>query len=418
MKFGKSILAASVFMTSAAYGACPAGTTQVSEKVCKLSGTYTSDLLLTNVNTYLLSGGVFIGKDLTDSASLTIQAGTTVKGESGRDYLVISRGSKILATGNATSPVVFTSDKKTRGGWGGLVINGRAPINGCDAALCEAEGEGSTGLYGGLDVNDNSGVLQYVRIEYAGYQITPDNELNGIAFQGVGNGTLVENVQVHMAADDGMEFFGGTVRVKNIVITGARDDSFDWVNGWTGRGQFIVIKQYDDEGNNGIEADNLSSNANSTPRSNPVLSNVTLLGTSSDAAKGGYGMLLRRGTSINLHNSVVKGFKDGCLDIDDAATFEVAQSDEFAMSSVVFSCDTVAEYEDGDLFNTVDFFEALPNNLSMTTVPTDEKDYIFVNADSMTAATRLRDRWFQRTDYVGAVESADADWTKKWTVGL
>ena len=409
------MFAAGFLSASAAMAACPTGTTEVSANVCKVEGVYQTDLLLTNENTYLLSGGVFIGNDAGAQASLTIEAGTTLKGESGRDYLVVSRGSQIIAEGTADAPIVFTSDNQQRGGWGGLVINGYAPINGCDTGVCQAEGEGSTGLYGGSDPADNSGVLKYVRVEYAGYQISPDNELNGIAFQGVGNRTVVENVQVHMAADDGMEFFGGTVRVKNIVVTGARDDSLDWVNGWQGKGQYILVKQYDDEGNNGIEADNLKKNTSATPRSNPTLSNVTILGTLSEAAKGGSGILLRRGTSINLYNSIVRGFRKGCLDLDDAETFSVAQTDEFVINSVVFSCGKIALIEEGDAFDTVEFFKDQRNNKVLNIV---SSGYIFDNAEDMTRATRIRDSWFERTRYVGAVKDAASDWTKGWTVGL
>lgn len=415
MRIVSSMFAAGFLSASAAMAACPTGTTEVSANVCKVEGVYQTDLLLTNENTYLLSGGVFIGNDAGAQASLTIEAGTTLKGESGRDYLVVSRGSQIIAEGTADAPIVFTSDNQQRGGWGGLVINGYAPINGCDTGVCQAEGEGSTGLYGGSDPADNSGVLKYVRVEYAGYQISPDNELNGIAFQGVGNRTVVENVQVHMAADDGMEFFGGTVRVKNIVVTGARDDSLDWVNGWQGKGQYILVKQYDDEGNNGIEADNLKKNTSATPRSNPTLSNVTILGTLSEAAKGGSGILLRRGTSINLYNSIVRGFRKGCLDLDDAETFSVAQTDEFVINSVVFSCGKIALIEEGDAFDTVEFFKDQRNNKVLNIV---SSGYIFDNAEDMTRATRIRDSWFERTRYVGAVKDAASDWTKGWTVGL
>lgn len=415
MRFTKALLAASAISATASMASCPTGTIEVSEKKCKVSGTYLTELLLTNDNTYLLSGGVFIGNDAGERGTLTIEAGTTIKGESGRDYLVVSRGSQIFAEGTAEAPIVFTSDKKARGGWGGLVINGYAPINGCDTGVCQAEGEGSTGLYGGNEPADNSGVLKYVRVEYAGYQISPDNELNGIAFQGVGNRTLVENVQVHMAADDGMEFFGGTVRVKNIVVTGARDDSFDWTTGWHGKGQFILIKQYDDEANNGIEADSLKKNMAASPRSNPTLSNVTILGTMSETPKGGSGMLLRRGTSINLFNSVVAGFRKGCLDIDDTETFRISQSTDFKMQAVVFGCEKTALVEAGDPFDTVDFFKAQRQNV-VAAISTE--DYILPNATDITRSIRVRDAWFENTRFIGAVKDNSSDWTKGWTVGL
>ena len=174
---------------------------------------------------------------------------------------------------------MFTSDQlegqKARGDWGGLIINGNAPINGCDEDLCSAEGEGSTGLYGGDNTEDNSGTLRYVRVEYAGTQFSEDNELNGIAFQGVGSGTTVEYIQVHMNADDGVEFYGGSVNVKYVVLTGIGDDSMDWTDGWNGKAQFVLAKQASDDGDNGIEADNNKANNDFEPRSNPTLANMT-----------------------------------------------------------------------------------------------------------------------------------------------
>lgn len=213
---------------------------------------------------------------------LTIEPGTQIFGEtSSKAFLVIRRGSKIQAVGTKAAPIVFTSSKaagaRARGD-GGVVINGRAPINGCDAAPCVAEGEGGTGLYGGANAADDSGTLRYVRVEFGGFPITEDNELNGIAFQGVGSGTDVDHIQIHMAKDDGIEFFGGTASAKFILTTGVSDDNIDWTDGWTGKLQFAVAQQYEDTGDNGIEADNNGDNNAALPRSSPTLSNLTLIG--------------------------------------------------------------------------------------------------------------------------------------------
>jgi len=180
------------------------------DNVCVLSGVIEEDTLLTADNQYILSGGVFIGNDI-DPVTLTIEPGTTLYGESATDgFLSIRRNAQIIAEGTAEAPIVFTSSKepgsRARGDWGGLIINGNAPINACaddGADFCEALGEGGTGFYGGTDPEDSSGVLKYVRVEFAGTLISPDNELNGIAFLGVGSGTEVDFVQVHMNADDG-----------------------------------------------------------------------------------------------------------------------------------------------------------------------------------------------------------------------
>ena len=271
---------------------------------CILQGTYIDDLTLTADKAYILRGGVFIGDDETETV-LTIEPGTKIYGESATDgMLIIRRGSKIMAEGTADAPIVMTSSKnpgsRARGDWGGLIINGRAPINACDddagTEACEAYGEGATGWYGGNQADDNSGVLKYVRIEFAGTLVSPDNELNGIAFQGVGSNTVVDHVQVHMNADDGIEFFGGTVDVKHIVVTGVGDDSLDWTDGWAGSAQYVILHQHDDNGDNGIEADNNGENNDASPRSMPVLSNFTIIGSpESDASD--LGILVREGTA-------------------------------------------------------------------------------------------------------------------------
>ena len=255
---------------------CPDG-------VCILSGTILDDTTLTAENLYLLRGGVFVGNDA-DETVLTIEPGTQIYGETSTDgMLVIRRHSKLIAEGTAEAPIVFTSSKspgsRARGDWGGLILNGLAPINRCADVEgdCQAFGEGGTGWYGGGDPADDSGSLKYVRVEFAGTLISPDNELNGIAFQGVGSGTTVDYVQVHMNDDDGVEFFGGTVNAKHVLVTGVGDDGIDWTDGWIGKLQYAVVQQFDDTSDNGIEADNQDLDNTALPRSSPTLSNVTLV---------------------------------------------------------------------------------------------------------------------------------------------
>jgi hypothetical protein len=355
---------------------------------------------------------VFIGQDGGRATVLNIQAGTTIKGESGADYLVISRGSRIEANGTKAAPIVFTSDRQVRGGWGGLVINGKAPINGCASGVCEAEGEGSTGMYGGSLADDNSGTLRFVRVEYAGFQITPENELNGIAFQGVGSGTTVENVQVFMAADDGVEFFGGTVNARNLVVVGARDDSMDWVNGWTGKVQFAVVKQLDDEANNGIEADNLQANAGALPRSLPQIANLTLIGTTGGAAKGGDGILLRRGSGLRLYNSIITGFKNSCLNFDDAGTFN---GDNLTMEGTVIFCGKNYDEQPADPFSISQWFLAGASNVVKNP---GMNGAVSPQSQVLTTPVTPADFFFEEVDFVGGIRSSAQDWTKGWTKGL
>ena len=290
----------------------------------------TKNITLTSDKQWLIKGGVFVGDDKAETV-LTIEAGTTVYGDtSSKAFMVIRRGSKIEAAGTKDAPIVFTSSKapgsRAPGDWGGLVINGKAVVNGCDNLPCESEGEGGSGKYGGSDDADNSGTLKYVRVEFAGHPITEDNELNGIAFQGVGSGTTIEYVQVHMAADDGVEFFGGAAQFKYVLTTGISDDNLDWTDGWRGKGQFFVAQQRDDMGDNGIEADNNGDANDTTPRSQPTLANITLIG-SPDSKTSDMGLLLREGTGANIYNALVLGWNDTCLDIDHTSTFSNANSD-------------------------------------------------------------------------------------------
>lgn len=424
-----------ILMTLSNVYACPTGTAKTNviaegKEVCSLTGRYISDLVLTNGYSYQLKGGVFIGNDNKDNSNLTIQAGTKIYGATGADFLVITRGSKILAQGTESSPIVFTakSDNQQRGSWGGIIINGNAPINCKSQSLrfCEAEGEGSTGIYGGSDAIDNSGVLKYVRVEYAGYEITPENELNGIAFQGVGAGTLVDYVQVHMNADDGIEFFGGTVNVRHIVLTANKDDSLDWTSGWRGKAQYVLIKQATDEGNNGIEADNLKSPMNADPRSNPTLLNVTMIG-SQTAKKGGAGILLRRGTGVKIYNSVITGFKKGGLDVDDIETFRNghAYSDSDNLPGVHI---TNSVFDNNVNFITDEGEE----DLSLWILKGMDLDILFgleaarvepivmsdntVEVEMEAVLPEDEEGFFDEVDFIGAVSPYEKDWSLGWTI--
>ncbi|HXV64361.1 MAG TPA: hypothetical protein VEK15_26920, partial [Vicinamibacteria bacterium] len=337
--------------------------------VVRVSGTISSDTTWTANNVYVLQGAVFV-----DNAALRIEAGTRIIGESASNgTLVIARSGQIFAEGRADAPIVMTSDQpvgsRARADWGGLIINGDAPLN---VPGGEAFGEGDTGVYGGTNPDDSSGVLRYVRVEYAGTEFSPDNELNGIAFQGVGRGTIVEFVQVHFNKDDGLEFFGGTVDVKYAVCTGIGDDSFDWTEGWQGRGQFWIGQQYGDDADQGIEADNNAENNDLEPRANPRLYNLTLIGDPDFdlGSESDIGILLREGTAATIKNSIVMGFKETGLDINDPATFTVAADGGIVLESMIFFRNNPNFSEDGDddpapPFTTRSFAERSPNVVVM-----------------------------------------------------
>ncbi len=305
----------------------------------------TTDLRLTADNVWLLDGPVFIGDDENETV-LTIDPGTTVFGGNG-SFLLIQRASKLMAEGTAAAPIVLTSAKEvgTRGAsdWGGLVINGRAPINNGDAADGSAPGEVDTGRYGGNLPTDSSGVIRYLRVEFAGNKVDAENELNGIAFQGVGSGTTVEFIQAHMSSDDGFEFFGGTVQAKYIVVTGADDDSIDWTGGWTGGLQFVAVQQLAASGleaERGIEGDNLEGNNSATPFSNPTLSNLTLIARPDNPSDG---IVFRRGTQGALHNSVITGFGGACISVASSQTEDNVADNSLIVDNLVHDCGSAIE---------------------------------------------------------------------------
>lgn len=422
---------------------CPAGTLSTGDvvsgkSICSVTGTLISNVRLNSNFIYQLEGPVFVGEDqggdpaspLADASAaiLTIDAGTTIFGASGTDYLVVSRGSQIRSNGTATAPVNFTSRDEVfdtanlatdRAKWGGLVINGRAPINDCiDAtaaggtAQCEKSGEGSSGLFGGNSDTDNSGNLFYTRVSFAGNLINDEDELNGIAFQGVGNGTQVDYIQVHNNADDGVEFFGGTVNVKHVVLTGNGDDSMDWTDGWTGKAQYVLIDQADDAGDRAIEGDNRSSNNTLLPRSNPTVSNFTFVG----GAAGDSGMVIRAGTSGRFLNGLITLFQDAGVDIDDTET--AAQDIQF--DSMIVVGNTANLETDGDAGDAAQAaaFAAGANNITVGTTSVADEQYVPAAGDTTTPATdpSTIDPFFDSVDYVGAVKDASDTWYQGWTL--
>ncbi|MFZ4738670.1 MAG: hypothetical protein ACOYM9_22130 [Bradymonadia bacterium] len=270
-------------------------------RVCFLSGDYTgAAYTMTADTTWILQGRVAFGDDERET-QLTVQAGTTVLGEVGNGaHLLVRRASRIVAEGRPDAPIVFTSlapaGGRARGDWGGVILHGRAPINGCpdQSVECIADAPTSTGPYGGDLPDDDSGSLRYVRIEFAGAATGPDTNLNGLTLNGVGRGTRIEHVHLHSSADDGLEIYGGTVDLRHVFVSGAADDGLAWHDGWSGRAQFLVVQGYADVADNGLEAENNAADHDALPRSNPTLSQVTLVGSPAPLSSGD-AILLRRG---------------------------------------------------------------------------------------------------------------------------
>ena len=312
-----------------------------------LSGTYTSNITIgpSVCDAFLLQGGVFIGESGGNTgATLFIEPGTTIYGDpASAAFLAIQQGSYISANGTPDAPIVFTSAQaegaRARSDWGGIIINGRAPINNCsdgtsEVVGCTAESEGDAGTYGGDQPDDFSGSMRYVRIEFGGSEISPENEVNGLALAGVGRGTTISHIQVHMNKDDGIEFFGGTVNADHLVITGAGDDSLDWTDGWTGSASHVCIEHFSDDGDRGIEADNNGDENNALPRSAPTLSYVSLVG----AGESRTGMTIREGTAVSVSHLAAAGFDKGCLDVDNDATYDQVDDGLTTFSASVLGC--------------------------------------------------------------------------------
>ncbi|MDR1407484.1 MAG: hypothetical protein LBJ23_05495 [Tannerella sp.] len=288
-----------------------------------------SDMTLKYPNTYNLKGFVYVPSGVT----LTIEPGVIIKGEkSTQGTLIVERGGKIMAQGTKERPIVFTSAQapgsRKPGDWGGLILLGKAPNNMGEQTI---EG-GVRSNHGGTDPNDNSGVLSYVRVEFAGIEYSTDNEINGITFGSVGSGTKVDHLQVSCSGDDSFEWFGGTVNAKYLVAYHGWDDDFDTDNGFSGKIQFALgmrdPQTGDKSASNGFESDNNANGSATAPYTGAVFASVSLFGpvASPDSytdragvngstvdARFQAALHLRRNTQLSLFNSVITAFPVGII---------------------------------------------------------------------------------------------------------
>lgn len=338
---------------------------------------------------YKLTGALIVqsGGKLTVKPGVVIEATPYRDGEEIR-YIAVAQGGQIFAEGTKEKPVIFTSTNKTQQAWGGVVVCGKAPINKGNTANAEVSGL----PYGGTQVDDNSGIIKYARIEYSGYSYSSDKEFNGLSMFGVGAGTTIEYVQVHEGSDDGFEWFGGTVNTKYLVSTSNEDDLFDWTEGWKGTNEYWYGKEAANKGNRGIEADNNSNNHLAGPISNPTIKNLTLIGRGASSSEP-QALKLRVGTKATMDNVYLSNWSVG-IDIE---------HDE-----------SIGYITDGSLkISNVKFENITTKSKGTKTVPQGSPE------GTKGAVVEVSAAFTENNAATGAgAGSATPEWAKGWTVGI
>ena len=425
--------------------ACPVAPTPI-----VVSGSITANTTWTNNNIYLLQGFVFVES----GATLTIQPGTIIKGDqASKGTLTIKQGARIDARGTAAQPIVFTSNQpagsRARGDWGGVIIAGRATQNipGTAAqALPKIEG-GLTPdtFFGGTDDADNSGTMQYVRIEFPGVAFTTDNEINGLTLAGVGSGTTLDHIQVSYSGDDSFEWFGGSVNAKYLITFRGIDDEWDTDNGFHGKVQFGVALRdpnvADASGSNGFESDNDASGSNNAPQTSAVFSNMSnFIATGTQNSNYRRAMHLRRNTALSVFNSVVANYPVGLLLDEGTAPFSGTNAAANANSGALvlknnvfasFASNRVATRVNGSTYNVKQFLGATNDttatvaslqlnaaNLTLTNPAFVPQSTSPLGTGAAFTDAKLAGSFFTPVTYRGAFAPAGttgADWTAAWT---
>lgn len=322
--------------------------------IVDVEGVLEGNVTWTKDKIYRLKGYVRVGEEavfgtVTKVGQLTIQAGTVIIGDKAtKGTLVVQRGSKLIAEGTVSEPIVFTSAEgigsRSPGDWGGVVICGRAPNN--LTGVAELEG-GYKGFHGGTAADDNSGSLKYVRIEYAGIPLNPNQEINSLTMGSVGSGTKIEYIMASFGLDDSFEWFGGTVNCKYLVAYKGTDDDFDMDNGYSGTVQFGLGYRdgnlADVSGSNGFEIDNDAAGSNLAPFTSATLANFSIIGAkgkSSDYLDANFqnGAQLRRNAKVKVYNTFITGYPAGLyIDSQRGAAKTNAANGELIVKNVVIA---------------------------------------------------------------------------------
>lgn len=333
-----------------------------SKTVVQVTGVISQNTVWTKDKLYVLNGFVRVGDDNKRAGgpansitgiTLTIEEGTVIVGDrETKGTLIVHRGNKIIAIGTADEPIVFTSERgpgqRQPGDWGGLVIVGRAVNNqGANVEL-----EGGYGAYHGIGDNpladpdaDDSGELRYVRIEYAGIPINPNQEVNSLTMGSVGSGTKLSYIQCSYGLDDAFEWFGGKVDAKYLIAYRGLDDDLDVDFGYSGNVQWALCIRdnalADQSGSNGFEVDNDGAGTAATPFTSGVFANVTVIGPKKNSGLNiqdnfQNAMHLRRNNKLKIYNSFFTGYPNG-LFIDGTTTATNASNDELQLRNVILA---------------------------------------------------------------------------------
>lgn len=300
------------------------------KQIVTISGIIEGNVTWTANKIYRLSGFVRVGEEatygtVTKVGNLTIEPGTVIVGERAtKGALIVQRGSKINAIGTAALPIVFTSERdpgtREAGDWGGLVLCGKAPNNLPDDATNRQLEGGYGAFHGGTDATDNSGTLKYVRLEYAGIPINPNQEVNSLTLGSVGSGTTIDYVMASFGLDDSFEWFGGTVNCKHLIAYKGLDDDFDTDNGFSGYVQYGVgirgVAIADQSGSNGFECDNDANGSSNTPFTSAIFANMSIIGAKGASSTSidplfQHGAHLRRNNKQKIYNTVITGYPYG-----------------------------------------------------------------------------------------------------------
>ncbi|MDR2214594.1 MAG: hypothetical protein LBE59_01995 [Nevskiaceae bacterium] len=419
-------------------------------RVCVLPERFTASSTLTRIPgvLYAMDGRVDVGNDLgaTGGAgiTLTVDPGVIVFAKTGVSWLAVNRGNQIRAVGTAERPIVFTSRDNVlgianddgQGQWGGVVLLGRAPVTDCTvdpgatpgSANCERQTEGAVqpAYFGGALPEDSSGRMSYVQIRYSGYVLEGNSELQSLTLGGTGSGTVIDHIQAHNSSDDGFEIFGGATNLRNMVVTGADDDTVDVDTGFRGTIQYVIgVQKTSGAADSMIELDSPEANPTTEedqqPRTFLKLANFTFIHRNATTGNGA-ALRLRGMADVALINGVLTTPMTA-LRIDGpaflTANAAVGKQGPPVFKSVLFTAASAFRAGDGGV--TADqvaaIFNAADGNNNASFVSTLTSTFIDGANEAAATATDPTsiDERFDATNYVGAVKDASDTWYAGWT---